>query len=606
MYLSLKKIFPNTAYRYLGFVSVIVLGVVSILGSGGGGSSTPAVTLTGITVSPAAVPEGLPIDVTQQFTATGSYSDNSKKDLTKSVAWNSSATGMATIDANGLATGVATGASNITASSSGKTSNVVSINVINPTLLSLVVTPTAVPNRLPAGRTQSFKAEGAFNNNKTYDVTNFVTWNSSNMAAATIAATGVATGVAIGTTNITASTTTPAVTSNTVVLEVVIPTATAVIIEPQTFDVLPVNRKQQFKALLKFSDDSLVDITNSSTWSSNDAAIASVIALPSNGPLGQVTGVAAGSATITVNDNNSGLSNSVDMTVNTATITAVNVIPSNPNNLPAGFTQDFTASGTFSDGKTRNLTDGVAWAVSDNTVATFENPGATVTVKGLKPGSVDVKYIDVLADGKLSETEGTAPLTVTSAILQSIAINPNVNFQIPAGGQTFFTAIGTYSDASGRDITSEVIWESADTSVVVFGPEGGKLTALASGVGNNANVLAKAENTANPPVVISSSAVNVSVVAQTLQTLTMNPQPGAVDVGETKQFTVTGTFSGGATSSYTERVTWTSADPAIATISNDYGTKGQGTGVAAGIVTITATDPETSISTNLSITVSQP
>ena len=120
-----------------------------------------AVTLTDIAISPAAVPDGLPIDVTQAFTATGTYSNSSKQDITKTVTWSSSAPAMATIDANGAATGVAAGATNITASLSGKTSNTVPLNVINPTLLSLVVTPATVPNKLVAGRTQSFKASAS-------------------------------------------------------------------------------------------------------------------------------------------------------------------------------------------------------------------------------------------------------------------------------------------------------------------------------------------------------------------------------------------------------------------------------------------------------------
>ena len=141
---------------------------------------------------------------------------------------------------------------------------------------------------------------------------------------------------------------------------------------------------------------------------------------------------------------------------------------------------------------------------------------------------------------------------------------------------------------------------------MVFGPEGGKLTALASGIGSNTNVLAKALNTATPPVVISSAPVNVSVLAATLQTLTINPQPGTVDVNETKQFSVNASFSGGINVDYTERVTWTSDYIEGATVSTADGTKGQVTGKIPGFVNITAKDPETGMSTTLGITVSQP
>jgi hypothetical protein len=54
---------------------------------------------------------------TQQFTATGTYTDNSTQNITSSVTWSSSTTSVATINAAGLATGVAAGSTTITASS---------------------------------------------------------------------------------------------------------------------------------------------------------------------------------------------------------------------------------------------------------------------------------------------------------------------------------------------------------------------------------------------------------------------------------------------------------------------------------------------------------
>jgi len=71
-------------------------------------------TLQSIAVSPAAPSVG--IGNTQQFTATGTYSDNSTKNITSSVTWASSNTLFATIDVtSGLATGVAVGTTQITA-----------------------------------------------------------------------------------------------------------------------------------------------------------------------------------------------------------------------------------------------------------------------------------------------------------------------------------------------------------------------------------------------------------------------------------------------------------------------------------------------------------
>ena len=105
-------------------------------------TTTAPPTLESIIVTP----ENSSIEVssTQQFAATGSYSDGSSADITDSVAWSSSDTGVAAIDANGLATGQAAGSTTITATFgiSGNTTLTVttppepsnlSIDSINPT-----------------------------------------------------------------------------------------------------------------------------------------------------------------------------------------------------------------------------------------------------------------------------------------------------------------------------------------------------------------------------------------------------------------------------------------------------------------------------------------
>ena len=93
---------------------------------------TTTTTLIMVSVEPA-YPADLAVGSTQQFTATGTYSDGSTMDITNQVTWASSATTMATISSAGLATGVAAGNTNITASMSGVISPAVMLTVIAPT-----------------------------------------------------------------------------------------------------------------------------------------------------------------------------------------------------------------------------------------------------------------------------------------------------------------------------------------------------------------------------------------------------------------------------------------------------------------------------------------
>lgn len=76
----------------------------------------PSKTLQTINVTPQNV--SIPVGSTQQFKATGNYSDGSTQDLTASAAWSSSSANVATISSTGLATGVGAGSTTIAAASS--------------------------------------------------------------------------------------------------------------------------------------------------------------------------------------------------------------------------------------------------------------------------------------------------------------------------------------------------------------------------------------------------------------------------------------------------------------------------------------------------------
>lgn len=87
-------------------------------------------SLETISVTPTSATIG--IGETQQFTATGHYSDSSTEDLTLSVSWESSVPAVATIDPGGLATGVGEGTANITATHDGITSDPATLEVTVP------------------------------------------------------------------------------------------------------------------------------------------------------------------------------------------------------------------------------------------------------------------------------------------------------------------------------------------------------------------------------------------------------------------------------------------------------------------------------------------
>ena len=96
-------------------------------------------TLTSIAVTPAN--SNIVVGATQQFTATGTYSDGSTQDITSQATWTSSSPEVATINVGGLATAVSAGATTISA----KLADVVGSTTLTIQSTPLVITMTLSP-----------------------------------------------------------------------------------------------------------------------------------------------------------------------------------------------------------------------------------------------------------------------------------------------------------------------------------------------------------------------------------------------------------------------------------------------------------------------------
>ncbi len=261
------------------------------------GVTSPGVTLTvtaaalvSIAVSP--LNPSIPKGQTQQFTATGTYTDNSTQPLTTQVTWVSATQATATISATGLATGVGTGTSSITAALSGVTSPGVTLTVTAATLVSIAVTP-ASPS-IAKGQTQQFTATGTYTDNSTQPLTTHVTWGSGTQATATISATGLATGVGTGTSNITAALS--GVTSPGVTLTVTAATLVSITVTPANPSIV-VGTAQQFTATGTYTDNSTAILASSVTWTSSNTVAATIV--NGGGNTGKASGLAAGASNIT-------------------------------------------------------------------------------------------------------------------------------------------------------------------------------------------------------------------------------------------------------------------------------------------------------------------
>jgi trimeric autotransporter adhesin len=141
------------------------------------------------------------------------------------------------------------------------------------------------------------------------------------------------------------------------------------------------------------------------------------------------------------------------------TLTALTVTPSSVSLIEAQ-TRQLSATGTFDDGSTKDLTGGADWTTSDAAVATV-TAGLVKAAASISnpPGTATITATSGTFTATSTVTVNTGPLT---------AITISTTTPNPAAGQTVtFTALGTFTgSAQQQDITDQVTWTSSNTAVI--------------------------------------------------------------------------------------------------------------------------------------------
>jgi hypothetical protein len=345
-------------------------------------------TITSMSVSPAGREIAPATEL--QFTATGTFSDSSTQILNPDATWASDNTAVATVGAGGVVTAVGPGIANISAAFGGVT-GAAPLTVSSVTLKSIAVSPASAV--IASGSQLLFTAKGTFSDGSTQEISNTVAWSSSATNVASITSYGQVTGQSDGTATITAQ---QGTVSGSAAVLVASSTLNSVQITPANATVAE-QTGTQFNAVGIFSDGSTQNLTGSVNWTSSPASVATVSNAPSTE--GLATGIATGNATITALF--AGLAGQASLTVTNATLTSITIVPAMPDITLDG-SQQFTATGNFSDGSTEQLTDQVTWTSSDASVATMSPDGLA------SPAGTGTTTITATMNG----VKGTATLTV--------------------------------------------------------------------------------------------------------------------------------------------------------------------------------------------------
>jgi uncharacterized protein YjdB len=204
---------------------------------------------------------------------------------------------------------------------------------------------------------------------------------------------------------------------------------TRIAVSPVLLD-LRVGQTQPLAATAIYSDGSTQDVTGMSTWSSSMQNIAGVSNRGGGGGggggRGQVTGLAAGSATITAAF--MGFSDTATVNVTAAKLTGLSLSPIAAT-LTVGQQQPFQATALFDDGSTQNVTGQSIWMSSDPMIADVSNSGGGPmgggrgVVAGLAAGTatISASYMG-LAD--------MVSVTVSGARVTALQVTP-ANLTLP-------------------------------------------------------------------------------------------------------------------------------------------------------------------------------
>jgi len=258
-----------------------------------------------------------------------------------------------------------------------------------------------------------------------------------------------------------------------------------------------------------------------------------------------------------------------------ATLVSLAVTPIAPS-IAVGATQQFAATATYSDGSTQAVV--AAWTSATPAVASVA--AGTGLATGLSGGQA---VISAAFSGKTA----TSTLTVTpvAPVLLSIAVTPQAPTVLIAATRQL-AVVGTYSDASTRDLTATSTFVSA-TPASASVSTGGLVTGAAFG-----SAIITASNGGK------SATTTVTVPAATLVSIAVTPAASTVAVGGLQQFVATATYSDKTSAFVTGTAVWSSNSPTIGVVS----TGGAATGIAAGATTITATVEGKSASAALTVT----
>ncbi len=500
--------------------------------------------------------------------AMGTFSDGSTADITTQVSWISSNPQAIIITPNtshgtaAFITAVSGGTSTITAQLNG-IFHAIDISATMATIQALEISPSNLS--LPIGITQLLTATATLSDDTTKDVTKDVTWTSDAESVASIANAYATSGSLIGLTNGLANIKAQLNgVEKTIGINIINPALQKIEITPGII-LLAKGLSLKLQATGQYSDNSTQNITQNVTWSTDNTNVIAISNAPQS--LGMLFALNSGSATIIASL--SGVTHSLNAVITDAILNGISIESDNAN-IPAGTQTQLTATGNYSDGSEQDLTSLVAWSTGDPSIANIDNTNARLLALAEGITFISANYAGIT---------GTQFVNISSATLTSLTFDI-VNATVANLTGIQIKAIGSFSDASQKDLTQESIWASSAPHVAQANNNismQGWIDALSPGV---TSISATYNDT--------SIQTTLTVSDAELQSIAITSAVDTFAKGTQNPLQAIGNYTGNLQQSLTHFVNWTVDDASIATISNATESKGIVSGLQTGNVNVSA------------------
>jgi trimeric autotransporter adhesin len=163
----------------------------------------------------------------------------------------------------------------------------------------------------------------------------------------------------------------------------------------------------QFTAAGNIRNSETQGLTNFVTWTSLNPAVATVVSTPGIDIIGTgvVTSIATGTAIIQATDPISGIVGTTTLIVTSVPLAGTLLNPINPVVAAIGAALQFTLTGTYADGTTRDWTSSAIWSSSNTAVATIDVNGlATPVAAGTTVIAAEDPITKIIASTTLTVT----------------------------------------------------------------------------------------------------------------------------------------------------------------------------------------------------------